>query len=89
MMAESKLGNQLGNRLNLEMTPVQATPFTRRGSSRLATAYKTEAEEMGGDPQTQLQEAIDKLKKEATGESSDTLSEAPWKGPLDPEGEIN
>lgn len=88
-MAESKLGGQLGNRLALDMTPTPVASFSRRGNSRLAAAFKTEAEEMGGDPQSQLQEAIDKLKKEATGESGDTLSEAPWKGPLDPEGEIN
>ena len=43
----------------------------------------------GQDSQSQLNQAIEQMKQDVQGQGEETtLAESPWKGPLDPEGEV-
>lgn len=80
--------NQLGSRLGIDVQPAKAATFGRRDSSRLQAAYDTEVQSMTQGMDASMQQAMGKAKEEITGEEGISHSEAPWKGPLDPEGEV-
>lgn len=97
-MAESTFGNRLGGRLNYTAPQQSATGFSTRIGQQLSQSHDRLVQSMqeefavmqsSGDHQTQLNAAIDKMKQEIQGGGEEvTLAEAPWKGPLDPEGEV-
>lgn len=97
-MAENSFGNRLGGRLNYSAPAQSASGFStvigqdlRQTNDRLLQSMQEEAAAMQstGDQQSQLNAAIDKMKQEMQGGGDEvTLAEAPWKGPLDPEGEV-
>ena len=59
---------------------------------RLQTQMEAEYSAMqsaGQDSQSQLNRAIEQMKQDVQGQGEETtLAESPWKGPLDPEGEV-
>lgn len=98
-MAENTLGNRLGGRLNYEPQEVYKPSFgtlasgaISQSSSRLQEQMEAEYSAMqsaGQDSQSQLNRAIEQMKQDVQGQGEETtLAESPWKGPLDPEGEV-
>lgn len=99
-MADEKLGGRLGGRLGYEPVNVYQAPFARSIGNQLSQSHdrllqQMEAEAaamqqpMSAGQQSQLDQAMDKMRQEMQGGGDEvSLSEAPWKGPLDPEGEV-
>lgn len=95
-MVDTVFGNRLGGRLNYEARSVYEPLSVQSGNThhqRLQSMMDAESEAMlaaGGDAQGQLTKAIEQMKKDMQGGGEETtLAESPWKGPLDPEGEID
>lgn len=97
-MAENTFGNRLGGRLNYTAPSQPASGFSTQigqrlsqNNDRLVQALQEEFTAMQGtgDHQSQLNDAIQKMQQEMQGGGEEvSLAEAPWKGPLDPEGEV-
>lgn len=98
-MADDTFGNRLGGRLNYEPQSIYKPSFgaavsggLSQSHQRLQTQMEAEFSAMqsaGADSQSQLNQAIEQMKKDVQGQGEETtLAESPWKGPLDPEGEV-
>lgn len=97
-MADNTFGNRLGGRLNYEPQEVYKPSFgtlasgaISQSSSRLQEQMDAEwsAMQQHGDMSDRLTQAIDQMKQDVQGQGEETtLAESPWKGPLDPEGEV-
>lgn len=98
-MADNTFGNRLGGRLNYEPQSVYKSSFGTFASGELSQSHQRLQTQMeaeysamqsaGQDSQSQLNQAIEQMKQDVQGQGEETtLAESPWKGPLDPEGEV-
>lgn len=98
-MADNTFGNRLGGRLNYEPQGVYKPSFGTFASGELSQSHQRLQTQMeaeysamqsaGQDSQSQLNRAIEQMKQDVQGQGEETtLAESPWKGPLDPEGEV-
>lgn len=98
-MADNTFGNRLGGRLNYESQSVYKPSFGTFASGELSQSHQRLQTQMeaeysamqsaGQDSQSQLNRAIEQMKQDVQGQGEETtLAESPWKGPLDPEGEV-
>lgn len=94
-MAASRLGNRLGGRLNYESQPLAphskenvAAPHHARLQAGLDEEYHRMHNTQSAQT-SQLEQAQKDMTDELTNGEKTTLAESPWRGPLDPEQEID